>query len=399
MAPNTPAFLFPARGVCCPHRMSQSHPIAYLDHAAATDVHPSVQALVQTLLQQEIKNPSSVHHSGRNARTIIDRARATVAEILRKTPEQIVFTSGATESVAHAMVGGCLCGSKPPTILVSPFAHSCVQAAAQWCVRHIGATVVALPVQGALWDIPALHEASLKDITLIAVEDGNSETGAIQDIPALLEQVKNHNPSIPVIVDGAAGFVGGVESYTLSGVSAYTLSGEKCGGLAGTGCLVLGEGFSPAPIIPGTQERGYRGGTQNTIGIAAFAHALELFASEKTGLIQKWGELKKRLIAGLRDIPGITQTLEGDIPSLPHIHHILLPEGWRGDSMVARLDMQGVAVSAGTACSSGSVSASPVLQAMGYDESTAQRGIRISFGRTTTHEDIDFFLAKLSQSL
>lgn len=350
-------------------------PSVYLDCNATMPVLPAaVEAVTQAL--GVVGNPSSVHAAGRRARALVEDARDAVADLAGALPRDVIFTSGGTEALALALHG--LAGEGPR--LVSAVEHPCVLAAAGDGVR--------IPVDAdGLVVVPAL-ERLLEEVrpACVAVQAANNETGVLQPLAAIAERVRT--AGVPLIVD-AVQAAGKLDVTALPG-DALAVSAHKIGGPQGVGALILRGGRLRAPLVGGGgQERGWRGGTQNTPGIAGFGAAARRAAELDVEGLRALRDLLEAEIVALA--PGAVVFGQG-VPRLPNTTCVRLP-GIDQQRQLMALDLAGVAVSAGSACSSGKVEPSHVLTAMGVPESAAREAIRISLGWATTRADIDAFLA------
>lgn len=324
----------------------------YLDWNATAPLRPEARAAMAAAMDV-VGNPSSVHAEGRAAKALMERARAEIAAALGADGADIVFTSGATEAAALACAGrGLTC---------APVEHDAVRA---WCRESLA--------------VDAAGRVHVPDPAGSAVQLANSETGLLQDLPEGL-----------AVSDLTQAFGKLPLAFNWLGCTAGLISAHKLGGPKGVGALVLRRGVDlPALLKGGGQEMGRRAGTENLIGIAGFAAAATAAARDLADGV--WDR-----VAGLRNIletalsAGETQTIsvgKGQ-PRLPNTLCLIAP-GWKGETQVMALDLAGFAISAGSACSSGKVRASPVLRAMGFDEAEAGQAIRVSIGPATTEEDV-----------
>jgi cysteine desulfurase len=359
---------------------------AYLDHNATSPMRPEAAAFAAAVA--EGGNPSSVHAEGRRARARIEAARETVATATGASPEAVVFTSGATEAINLA-IGGAAAASATRRILISAVEHDCVRESA----AASGAAVETIPVTGAGlvdldWLEGRLREWRAEDgRPFVAVMHANNETGVIQPIADVRRLVAAADGLL--LID-AAQTLGKIDVRAL-GADYLALSAHKLGGPSGAGALVL-EAVAPLARRQhgGGQERGRRAGTENLAGIAGFGAAVAA-ASADAGLNGRLAALRDALEARVRAARPDVQVWGGESPRLGTTSCLALP-GFRGETQVMALDLAGVAVSAGAACSSGKVRPSHVLSAMGADAETAGCAIRVSLGWNTTRGDVDRFV-------
>ncbi|HRO14775.1 MAG TPA: cysteine desulfurase family protein [Paracoccus sp. (in: a-proteobacteria)] len=327
----------------------------YLDWNATAPLRPEARAAMIEAMEA-IGNPSSVHAEGRAAKMLLERARETVAQALGAAQADVVFTSGATEAAALALEGqGLTC---------APIEHDCVRA---WCDEVL--------------EVDAGGRVTVPDPARAALQLANSETGVIQDLPQGL-----------AASDLTQGFGKIPLAFDWLGVGAGFVSAHKLGGPRGAGALILRDGTDRAARIRGGgQEKGRRAGTENLIGIAGFAAAAAAAQRDLAdGMAEKLADMRDRLQNRLEDADGNTMFPGRESRRLPNTLSILTP-GWKGETQVMQMDLAGFAVSAGSACSSGKVRASGVLRAMGVAEADAACALRVSFGWTTTQEELDRF--------
>lgn len=339
----------------------------YLDHAATTPVLPSAIAAMAEAAAV-IGNPSSVHAGGRDANALIETARDRIAAWAGVAPDAIVFTSGGTEALALALHGTPL-----PRVLASATEHSALLAARPDAEQ--------IPVDGdGLLDLAALEAALSQGPALVAVQHANNETGVLQPIAIIAAMVAASGGLLLVDAVQSAG------KLPLPDADFVAISAHKLGGPPGIGALIV---RNPAVLTAvhkgGGQERGLRGGTPNLPGIAGFAAAITA--------LPDWAPVQTRrdaLEARLHALhPGI-RIHGAAAPRLPNIANIGLT-GVKSGTQVMALDLAGIMVSAGAACSSGKVASSHVLAAMGLGDAAGD-AIRVSLGAGTTDDEIETFL-------
>jgi cysteine desulfurase len=332
-------------------------------------------------------NPSSVHAEGRQARRLVEDARASISGAIGARPRNLVFTSGGTEANALALTPGVRRASGPPVqrLAVSAIEHASVLAGGRF---PADATATIGVTRSGVVDLNRLHRTLQGGPpTLVSVMLANNETGALQPVEEVAEIV--HAAGGVLHVDAIQAF--GKIPFDISMIKAdlVTLSAHKIGGTKGVGALVLADGvagFEPL-LRGGGQELGRRAGTENVAGIAGFgAAAKAAIASLKSDAIRVEG-LRNRLESGLREMPGVIIFSE-DLPRLPNTTLFSVP-GLKAETAVIGFDLAGIAVSSGSACSSGKVQPSHVLQAMGFGPELAQGAVRLSLGWSTQPEDIN----------
>lgn len=339
----------------------------YLDWNATAPLRPEARAAMIAAMDL-VGNPSSVHAEGRAAKGIVEKARSQVADFVGCRPQDVIFTSGATEAAALACSGRAL--------VCANVEHDAVMA-------H----------QAASLDVAGNGEIQPFDTVpgdLLAVQGANSETGVLQD-NFRWAQVGWASGAM-MLVD-AVQLVGRVRcSLSDLGADFVMLSAHKFGGPKGVGALCLKLGVDAQAVIPGGgQEMGRRSGTENVIGIAGFGAAAEAAARDlEAGVWDRVEKLRNVLESALEAASKETIFVGKDAPRLPNTSCFATP-GWKGETQVMQMDLAGFAISAGSACSSGKVRASRVLRAMGYDEVTASSAIRVSLGPETTEDEIARF--------
>ncbi|WP_159712201.1 cysteine desulfurase family protein [Geminicoccus flavidas] len=344
----------------------------YLDHAATTPVRPEVVARMAQVIAS-VGNPSSVHGEGRAARRILEDARTLLADMLGTEPDGVTFTSGGTE--ANDLVLGAAAG-RP--VLVGATEHASVLEAVPEAPR-IPTGPDGLVDPAALAGLLDRHRPGLVSVMLV-----NNETGVVQDIPRLAAEIRAAGALLHVDAVQALGKLSDVNLRALD-CDFLTVSAHKIGGPQGVGALAARAGLTvPARLRGGGQEGRRRAGTHNLPGIAGLAAAIRLLnPAEPARLLALRRRLEARLLAGLPDA-----AVAGAAASrAPHITALVLP-GRPAELQVIRLDLAGIAVSAGAACSSGKVQASHVLQAMGLGP-LAGCALRLSLGWSSTEAEVD----------
>ena len=365
---------------------------SYLDHNATAPVRPEAREALLAALDTP-GNGSAVHGEGRAVRGIIEVARARVAALVGADPKGVVFTAGGTEADALGLTPHFQRGEEPAecgVLLMSAVEHVAVLRGH----RFDAAQVEVLPVdaRGRL-DLHAYDEALARTRAagrraLVSVMLANNETGVIQQIQEIARRAHAHDGLVHTDAVQAAGRIP-VNMRDL-GVDMLSLSAHKLGGATGAGALVFADpDLRPAPVFGGgRQERGLRAGTENIPGIAAFGAAAESARTTLDGEIDRVLALRESLESALRcEFPELV-LLVGDVDRLPNTSCLALP-GVAAETLVISLDLAGVAVSAGAACSSGKVTPSHVLAAMGVPERIARSAIRLSFGWSSGEEDVD----------
>jgi len=331
-------------------------------------------------------NPSSVHAEGRHARAVVEAAREQIALLVNAKPSEVIFTSGATEANNWVLAAGW------NAIAVAGIEHDSVTAP----VSASGAERIELSVStngvaeldGLSEALAASAEASKR--TLLTLMMANNETGVIQPVAEAVALAREHGVMVHTDAVQAPGRL--PIDFAALGLDALSLSSHKLGGPLGVGALVVRDGVElPALIKGGGQERRRRGGTENIAGIAGFGAAAEAVANEQDAA-QHMAKLRDRLEDGVRRATPAAVIIGKDAPRLANTAYIAVP-GKLAETLVIKLDLEGIAVSAGAACSSGKVGASHVLEAMNLGSEIARSAVRVSIGPQTQDEDIAAFLA------
>jgi cysteine desulfurase len=357
----------------------------YLDWNATTPLRHEARAAMAAAWDL-IGNPSSVHAEGRAARRLIEDARAAIAAAVGADARNVVFTSGGTEANSLALTPGLRRNSSLPInrLVVSAIEHASVLTGGRF-QREVIETLHVSP--SGVVDLDHLREI-LADgpPALVSVMSANNETGALQPVAEVAD-----------IVHGAGGILHVDATQTIGKISLnikeikadlISFSAHKIGGPKGVGAVVLGEGLSglEGVIRGGGQEQGRRAGTENVAGIAGFGAAVKAVMASLDDM-KRVDELRNRLEVGLRQTRGVFVFSE-NVPRLPNTTLFTAP-GLRAETAVIGFDLEGIAVSSGSACSSGKVQPSHVLQAMGFGPELAKGAVRLSLGWSTTEADID----------
>lgn len=362
----------------------------YLDHAATTPLRSEVLDAMLPYLSEHWGNPSSIHASGRRARQGLDEARETVAAILGCRPREVVFTSGGTEANNLAVRGVAWAASaRGRRIVTSSVEHKSIVNACAALERH-GFEVAYLPVDADGRVDPADVDAAITDkTTLVSIMSANNEVGTIQPIVEIGAICREHRVPFHTDAVQAAGYLPlevDVPQLGLLSLGAHKLYGPK-----GVGALFVRHGTQLLPQqAGGAQERQRRAGTENVAGVVGFARALELQQSDgaaRDAENARIGGLRDRLIAGLLAMPDARLTGH-PTDRLPNSASVVFG-GIEGGDLVAALDLEEIAASTGSACTTGSTEPSHVLLAMGIEPGLAHGSLRLSLGRTTTEADVD----------
>jgi len=369
----------------------------YLDHAATTPVRAEVLAAMLPFLGAEtFGNPSSAHGVGRAARAALDVARERIAAAVNASPRDVIFTSGGTEADNLAILGLAEAATRGGSwdslhLLSSPTEHKAVLAALAEAKRH-GALVTYLPVDAdGVVDLDALDQALAGRLrggkpALVSVMWVNNEVGTVQPVAAIAERCRAAR--VPFHTDAVQALGKVPVDLGAAPCDVVSISAHKLGGPKGCGALVVRNGRDVRPLIHGgSQQRGIRPGTENVGGIVGFGVAAELAAAEQPGAARALGALRDATEAALRAaVPDVVVHGAGAERS-PAILNLSAP-GTDSEAMLMHLDLAGVAAASGSACASGSVEPSHVLQAMGIDYDVAIAAVRFSFGALSSTEQV-----------
>jgi len=366
----------------------------YFDCNATTPLEPRVLEAMQPYLTGPYGNPSSVHRYGRAARDAVEAARAQVAALVGAQPAEVIWTSGGTESDNLALQGATE-GQRPTRVLYGATEHPAVLETAE-ALRSRGWVVEVIAVNGdGLVDWPAF-EAQLArgPLRIAALMPANNETGVLQDVARAAALVHAAGGLLLADAVQAAGKI--PLDFGACGADLMSLSAHKLYGPKGVGALLRRAEAELAPLLHGGgQEHGLRGGTENVAGIVGFGAAAELARQELEARASHCLALRERLAAGLHALPGVTIFGER-APRLPNTLQFAL-QGWEGEALLMALDRKGIAVSSGSACSSGKGEPSHVLLGMGLPRELAFGAIRVSLGKDNSAAEVDRFLAVLAE--
>ncbi len=363
----------------------------YLDHNATTPVDPAVRDAMMPYLEEGFGNPSSLHSFGRTARVALDEARDSVAALVGADPLSVVFVSSGTEANNLAIRGtASVHRDRARHLVVSAVEHNSVMETCRALEADGFATTIVPVDETGRVDTEAVAEAISDETLLVALMHANNEVGTIQPVEKVAELARERG--VPVLVD-AVQTVGKLPLDVLAmGCDMVSLSSHKLYGPKGAGALYVRKGLElKAHITGGAHELRRRAGTENVPCIVGFGAACRLATERREADEKRTLFLRDRLWKGVAErITGVF--LNGDpVSRLPNTLNVSF-EAVEGESVVINLDLKGIAVSTGSACSSGKVTLSPVLLAMGLDEARARGSVRFSLGRGTTEDDIDHVL-------
>jgi cysteine desulfurase len=368
----------------------------YLDHAATTPVRDEVMAAMAPFFGARFGNPSSVHRWGREARVALDEARERLAACLGAHADEVCFTSGGTEGDNFAILGAfrMLRAQARDAAITTPIEHKAVLAAVHQVAHEGGDERIVRVSHDGLVDMAHFSELLDGRVAVTSAMWVNNEVGVMQDVPSLAAQSK---------AAGALFHTDAVQAFGKVPIDArhtpfdlLTISGHKFGAPTGIGALFIRRGTPLEPMLHGgSQDRGRRPGTENVAFAVGLATAAELLLAEHEVEHARLTAMRAMLEQGLRErIPDVVIHGEGAARA-PHITNVSIP-GTSSESMLMALDLRGIACSAGSACQSGSVSASHVLTAMGVSPDIANAALRLSLGCLSTDADVQRTLDVLS---
>jgi len=371
----------------------------YLDNAATTPVDPRVLESLLPFLKDKFGNASSIHFYGQEARAAVDNARHQVADLLGASNSEIVFTSGGTESDNLALKGAAEANIRHGRHLITTSIEHPAVGAVFDRLESDGFEITRLAVDGnGRVSVDDLKDAVRDDTILISVMTANNEIGSIQpvyEIGALVRELRSAGRKIWFHTD-AVQAVGKIPvNVDEIGCDLLSLSGHKIYGPKGVGALYVRKGVRiAAQSLGGHQERSRRGGTENVALIAALGTACEIAEEEAAANAARITRLRERLEDGVKElVPEVA--IHGERGErLPNISNISFA-GIEGEAMLINLDMAGIAVSTGSACSSGSIEPSHVIVALGTEDDLARGAVRFSFGKENTEEDVERVLEVL----
>jgi cysteine desulfurase len=354
--------------------------VIYCDHNATTPVRPEVFEAMLPFLREDYGNASSVHRLGSHARCAVEEARAHVAALIGARAADIVFTSGGTES-NNLAIRGRPCGA----VISTPIEHASVLEPVR-LLEADGCPVCALPVDAFGQVTPADVAAQLTGPgQLVSVGWANNEIGTLQPIEAIAAACAARGARLHVDAVQAVGKI----PVHVRGIDLLSLSAHKVGGPKGVGALYVRGGELRPLLVGGGQERGRRSGTENVAGIVGMGAACRLAAAEMHAYGEACLALREALWLGVRAaIPDVRRNSPSGADCLPNTLNVSFG-GVRGEVLVAALDLEGVAVSGGSACAAGAGEPSHVLRALGRTADAARDGVRFSLGRNNSVAEVD----------
>ncbi|WP_163652960.1 cysteine desulfurase family protein [Listeria sp. PSOL-1] len=367
----------------------------YLDHAATSPIHPEVIQEMLGCITNSYGNPSSIHSAGRSARKTLDSAREKLAELIHADEKEIVFTSGGTEGDNTAVIGTALKkADQGKHIITTQIEHPAVlKSCAYLETKGFEVTYLAVDDHGVI-RLDEFKKALREDTILVSVMYGNNEVGSIQPIAEIGSLLEQHSATFHTDAVQAFGLIQ-IDVKQL-GVDLLTTSSHKINGPRGVGLLYVKDGTElEFPFHGGEQERKRRPGTENLAGICGFKKAAEIMTLERLEKIDDYNEYKKCMIQKFEDA-GLNFEINGALKTtLPHIFSIRF-HGVSVEQLLMNLDMEGIFVSSGSACTAGTVDPSHVLTALfGENAPAVKETVRISFGLGNTFDEIEEVAEKM----
>ena len=374
----------------------------YLDYAATTPLDPRVKKAMEPYFSEKFGNTMSLHSFGQEAKEALENAREIVANFMGAKSSEVVFTSSATEANNFALKGIAFANKdRGNHIIISSIEHSCIIESAKW-LESQGFEIKRLKVnkQGFV-NLKELEKSIKKETILVSIMHANNEIGTIEPIEKISKIIKTKKSKLKTQIyfhtDAAQTFGKIPVNVKKLGVDLMTVSAHKMYGPKGVGALYIKEGTKITPLLHGGgHEMGFRSSTVNVAGIVGFAKACQIAKNEMEKDAKRLRKLKEKLVKGiLNKVKG--SHFVGDLKnSLPNIANFWF-EGIEGESIVIELDLLGIAVSTGSACSSEKLQASHVLLACGLKPWQAHGSLRVSLGKWTKEKDIDYLLKVLPQ--
>jgi cysteine desulfurase len=360
----------------------------YLDHAASTPMRPGVWDAMSRAAERAFGNSSGVHDVSRVAKNLLEESREEIAALIGARPQEIVLTSGGTESDNLALKGVAWSGARPGVVTVAT-EHEAVLETADMLARFGSRVTIVGVYEHGQADKDVLFESIDDGAGLVSVMLVNNETGVVHDLAGLSAEIKDRDPRVLVHSDAIQGYASEPIDVNHLGVDLLSLTGHKFGGPKGAGLLYVREGTALEPVLHGGgQELGRRSGTHDVVSAVGLATAMRLAAADRSRFVEEVGRIRDRFEATLAD--GIVDLVTNtpDKSRSPHHLNVRFP-GVLNETLLVRLDQAGVAASAGSACQSGASEVSHVLEAMGLSAPEARESIRFSFGWSTTEAEAD----------
>ncbi len=365
----------------------------YLDYAATTPTDPRVNKAMEPFFMHKFGNTMSIHSFGQEAKIALEKSRETVADLINAKPNEIIFTGSATESNNFALKGIAFANkNKGKHIVISQIEHPCIMETANWLEKQ-GVEITKLPNDKyGLINSLDVKKAIRKDTILVSIIHASNEIGTIQSIEKIGKICRSRR--VYFHTDAVQSFGKIPIDVNKMNIDLLTASSHKIYGPKGAACLFIKDGVKIEPILHGGgQEMGLRGSTSNVPAIVGFAKACEICKKEMKKETQRLIKLRDKLIKGVLQIKDshLTGSPKNRLPNIVNFWFSFV----EGESLVIRLDLKGIAVSTGSACSSAKLEPSHVLLAIGLKPQQAHSSLRISLGRHTKEKEIDYLIKVL----
>jgi len=369
----------------------------YFDHAATTPLDERVFEAMKPYLTEHFGNANSAHQMGNQAKVAVEDARETIADIIGAEPAEIIFTSGGTES-DNSAIKGVVKATGKNEVVTSPLEHHAVLHTAEALKQDGGRPVYVDPNSDGTVDPQKVADAITENTALVSLMHVNNEIGSINPLKDISDVCREHN--IPFHSDTVQSIGKIPVDVDELGLDFLSISAHKIYGPKGIGVLYMRHATPWLPWMHGgSQERRRRGGTLNVPGIVGLAKALELAVEEMDQHTRHFKKLRSRLVSGLDkkfgDSYQINCNKEKCAPHIVNLSFTDTGEQFDGEMLLLNLDVEGICVSNGSACTSGTVEPSHVLDNIGLENKVANSSIRISMGKNNTEDDIDYLLEKL----
>lgn len=372
----------------------------YFDHAATTPLDEQVFEAMKPYFCDEFGNANSAHQLGNNAKVAVEEAREKIAHFIGAEPAEIIFTSGGTES-DNAAIKGAVAATGKTEVITSPLEHHAVLHTVEAMKRSGVKPVYVEPDERGIISAQKVANAITDHTAVVSIMHVNNELGTINPIKEIADVC--HQRNVPFHSDTVQSVGKLPVDVNELGIDLLSISGHKIYGPKGIGVLYMQH---TTPWMPwmhgGSQERRRRGGTLNVPGIIGLAKALELCEEHREEHTRHFKNLRSRMVAGLQSKFPDAISINADCDDcVPHILNMSLTDddgnGVDGEMLLLNLDMEGICVSNGSACTSGAVEPSHVLAGIGLDDHIANSSIRISLGKSNTEQHVDYFLEKLEE--
>lgn len=371
--------------------------VCYLDHAATTPMAEAVVAAMLPVLQQHFGNPSSAHQMGNRAKVLLEKGRDQVAALIHAKPSEIVFTGSGTEATNMALFGATAAAGEGQNMVVSAIEHPATLQTARWIAQHNGVElrVVPLVIKEGTLDPQPFFDAIDAHTLVVSLMLVNNETGTLLPVAEVFEHAAQFETICHCDAVQAVGKI--PVDVTKLRCHALSLSAHKIYGPKGIGALFVKRGTKlPGLIHGGPQESGRRAGTESVANVVGFGEAARLALSRDAAQVMQLRDaFEEQLKAKLKDRVVVNGAAAARAPHIANVQF----KGEDGNLLLIKLDQRGICVSTGSACSSGSLSPSPALLALGLSETQAGASLRFSFGKDNTQADVDYVVQVLGELL